>query len=433
MRVEKIGYGAGTRNPKDFPNVLRLLSARRASHNSARHPNHDDSQTVTVLETALDDLSPQVLAYVTETALERGALDVMLTPVIMKKGRPGTLLTILCNPADSAALEQLLLRETSTLGVRIRQDRRICLDRAHAAVQTPYGEIRIKLGTHTGATGTPEVLNAHPEFEDCRAAARAHAVPVKQVQQAAIAAWLHQNQPTKSYESQWISPLCSNSSSQVQRGTVTPESATERFSTLPFAETGYEDIGHARIDHHRALRTGLPEVIYAAGKTPEQTAEIFGRMAAAGHAVLATRATPEAAAAVLADDPDRRPQPRRPHRLAGRHAHRDGWTRTIRKRPASPSSAPAPATFPSPRRPPSPPSSSAPASFVSSTSASPGCTACSACATSSPAPTRSSSAPAWRARCPRWSAAWSACPSSPFPPRSATAPASPDRPRCSAC
>ncbi len=115
----------------------------------------------------------------------------MLTPVIMKKGRPGTLLTILCNPADSAAMEQLLLRETSTLGVRIRQDRRVCLDRAHAAVQTVYGEIRIKLGTHDG-----ETLNAHPEFEDCRAAARAHNVPLKQVQQTALAAWFNQNSAT---------------------------------------------------------------------------------------------------------------------------------------------------------------------------------------------------------------------------------------------
>jgi uncharacterized protein (DUF111 family) len=187
MRVEKIGYGAGTRNPKDVPNVLRLSIGAADNSNSAKHPRHDDSQTVTVLETALDDLSPQVLAYVTETALERGALDVMLTPVIMKKGRPGTLLTLLCNPADSAALEQLLLRETSTLGVRIRQDRRICLERTHTAVSTPYGEIRIKLGTHDG-----EILNANPEFEDCRAAARTHNVAVKQVQQAAIAAWFHQ-------------------------------------------------------------------------------------------------------------------------------------------------------------------------------------------------------------------------------------------------
>jgi pyridinium-3,5-bisthiocarboxylic acid mononucleotide nickel chelatase len=191
MRVDKIGYGAGTRNPKDFPNVLRLSVGETGDSNSAKHPHHDDSQTVTVLETALDDLSPQVLAYVTETALERGALDVMLTPVIMKKGRPGTLLTILCNPADSGAMEQLLLRETSTLGVRIRQDRRVCLERAHTAVQTAYGEIRIKLGTHDG-----ETLNANPEFEDCRAAARAHNVPVKQVQQAALAAWLNKKSAT---------------------------------------------------------------------------------------------------------------------------------------------------------------------------------------------------------------------------------------------
>jgi pyridinium-3,5-biscarboxylic acid mononucleotide synthase len=91
---------------------------------------------------------------------------------------------------------------------------------------------------------------------------------------------------------------------QVQRGAVTPESASEHFSGLPFAEAGYEDIGHARIDHHRALRTGLPEVIYAAGKTPQQTAEIFSRMAAAGHAVLATRCSPEAAAAIQRLIPD---------------------------------------------------------------------------------------------------------------------------------
>jgi uncharacterized protein (DUF111 family) len=140
---------------------------------------------VTVLETALDDLSPQVTAYVAEAALAKGALDVMLTPVIMKKGRPGTLLTVLCNPADSAALEQLILTETSTLGIRIRQDRRSCLDRTHTSVSTPYGNIRVKVGSLSG-----EALNAAPEFEDCRAAAASHHVPVKQVQQAAVAAYL---------------------------------------------------------------------------------------------------------------------------------------------------------------------------------------------------------------------------------------------------
>jgi uncharacterized protein (TIGR00299 family) protein len=179
MRVQNIGYGAGTRNPKDLPNVLRLSLGE--ADETTTTPNTD---TVTVLETALDDLSPQVLSYVSEKALAEGALDVMLTPVIMKKGRPGTLLTILCNPSDSSALQQFILRETSTLGVRIHQEQRSCLDRAHTTVVTPYGEIRIKLGSRNG-----EVFNAAPEFEDCRTAAAKHNVPLKLVQQAAIAAY----------------------------------------------------------------------------------------------------------------------------------------------------------------------------------------------------------------------------------------------------
>ena len=126
MRVEQIGYGAGTRNPVDFPNVLRISIGEASRRAKAGHKHDGETRTVTVLETALDDLSPQVLAHVTETALAKGALDVMLTPVIMKKGRPGTLLTILCNPADSHAFERLILTETSTLGVRIRQDKRTC-------------------------------------------------------------------------------------------------------------------------------------------------------------------------------------------------------------------------------------------------------------------------------------------------------------------
>jgi uncharacterized protein (TIGR00299 family) protein len=184
MRVEQIGYGAGTRNPENFPNVLRLSIGESADTTAAQKHRHDDSQTVTVLETALDDLSPQVLAYVTETALAKGALDVMLTPVIMKKGRPGTLLTVLCNESESDALQHLILSETTTLGVRIRQDRRACLDRSHTPVTTEYGEIRMKVGSLSGAA-----LNVAPEFEDCRAAALLHSVPVKQVQQAAIAAY----------------------------------------------------------------------------------------------------------------------------------------------------------------------------------------------------------------------------------------------------
>jgi pyridinium-3,5-bisthiocarboxylic acid mononucleotide nickel chelatase len=188
MRVEQIGYGAGTKNPAAFPNVLRLSigEAEDKAANTAIPAvvSHHESETVTVLETALDDLSPQLIAYVTEKALAIGALDVMLTPVLMKKGRPGTLLTVLCDPSHRPALEQLILRETSTLGLRVRHDSRICLDRHHTPVATPYGEIRMKIGSLTG-----KEYNATPEFEDCRAAADKHNVALKLVQQAAIAAY----------------------------------------------------------------------------------------------------------------------------------------------------------------------------------------------------------------------------------------------------
>jgi uncharacterized protein (TIGR00299 family) protein len=180
MRVEVSGYGAGTRNPVGFPNVLRVSVGDADGGVTGAWA----SETVTVLETALDDLSPQLLAYVAETALAQGALDVMLTPVMMKKGRPGTLLTVLCEPSQRAALTELILRETTTLGVRTRQEERSVLDRTFVHVETAYGPVRIKIGSRAG-----EVWNAAPEFEDCRAAAERHAVAVKVVQQAAVAAY----------------------------------------------------------------------------------------------------------------------------------------------------------------------------------------------------------------------------------------------------
>ena len=179
MRVQQIGYGAGTRNDKNFPNVLRLSIG-----DSDQPATSPDTAEIAILETAIDDLSPQILAYVTERALALGALDVMSTAVQMKKGRLGTLLTILADDAQVPLLEDLLLRETSTLGVRIHHERRSCLNRAHTTVTTPYGEIRIKLGSRNG-----EIFNAAPEFEDCRAAAAKHNIPLKLVQQAAIAAY----------------------------------------------------------------------------------------------------------------------------------------------------------------------------------------------------------------------------------------------------
>ena len=178
MSVDAIGYGAGSRNAAGFPNVLRL-SVGEAAYNTT-------ASSVTILETALDDQSPQILAHVCETALKLGALDVMTTAVGMKKGRTGSLITILCDDAHRPAMERLLLTETSTLGVRIAHQQRITLERRHESVATAYGAIRMKIGS----TAAGEDLNAAPEFEDCRTAAEAHGVPVKQVMQAAIAVWV---------------------------------------------------------------------------------------------------------------------------------------------------------------------------------------------------------------------------------------------------
>jgi pyridinium-3,5-bisthiocarboxylic acid mononucleotide nickel chelatase len=179
MRVERIGYGAGSRNPQGFPNVLRLSVGESDAVDAGL-----ESETVAVLETAIDDMNPQVLAHVCEMALEQGALDVMSSPVTMKKGRQGTQLTVLTDEAGVAAMERLLFRETSTLGVRVRRERRAVLERRHVTVATMYGEVRIKTAELAG-----EVVNAAPEFEDCRRAAKSCGVPVKTVLQAAMAAY----------------------------------------------------------------------------------------------------------------------------------------------------------------------------------------------------------------------------------------------------
>jgi uncharacterized protein (TIGR00299 family) protein len=184
MRIDAIGYGAGTRDPHGFANVVRLCVGE------AETAPETTGETVVVLETAIDDLNPQVVAHVTELALKAGALDVMTQPVRMKKNRHGTLLTLLANRGDVSKLEQLIFRETSTLGVRIREERRRCLDRTFVPVTTPFGQIRIKVGRWQG-----EEMNAAPEFEDCRAAAERHSAPLKRVIEAALQAY-RKSQPT---------------------------------------------------------------------------------------------------------------------------------------------------------------------------------------------------------------------------------------------
>jgi len=182
------GYRSGSMNDMLPASAIQGSTAntnlRPAPQRQTQSTDRNREQTVTVLETAVDDMTPEVLAHVAEQALTFGALDVMLAPVIMKKGRPGTLVTVLCHESEAGPLQDLLLRETSTLGVRIRHERRVCLERSHTTVATAYGDIRVKIGTRGG-----EELNAAPEFEDCRSAAQKHGVAVKQVMQAAMAAY----------------------------------------------------------------------------------------------------------------------------------------------------------------------------------------------------------------------------------------------------
>jgi len=176
MRLEGIGYGAGTRDFPDFPNLLRvLLGEARATSGHER---------LLMLETNLDDASPQILGHVLERALRTGALEAFAIPVVMKKGRPGTLLVLLCRPEDREALLTLLFRETPTLGVRFYEVERRALAREVLSVETPYGSIPVKIATLGG-----EIVNAAPEFEACQQAAERHRVPVREVMLAALVAF----------------------------------------------------------------------------------------------------------------------------------------------------------------------------------------------------------------------------------------------------
>ena len=180
IKIEKSGYGAGSRDFPGHPNVLRLTIGEAASTQPADAP-----ETITVLEANLDDLNPQIFGYVIDRLLEEGALDVFGVPVQMKKNRPGMLLTVLCRAEDGDRLTHVIFSETTTLGVRCREEARQALARRWESVQTPWGEIRIKIASRNGA-----ISNFAPEYEDCRRIAAEHRVPLKQVMQEASRAYL---------------------------------------------------------------------------------------------------------------------------------------------------------------------------------------------------------------------------------------------------
>jgi len=138
-----------------------------------------------VLEANLDDLNPQVFGYVVDRLLEEGALDTFALPVQMKKNRPGMLLTVLAKPEDAAKLTQIIFMETSTLGVRRREEQRQALARKWVTVGTRWGDVRLKVASMNGT-----VTNYAPEYEDCRKLAVEHHVPLKSVMQAALQGYL---------------------------------------------------------------------------------------------------------------------------------------------------------------------------------------------------------------------------------------------------
>jgi uncharacterized protein (TIGR00299 family) protein len=182
MKIQKSGYGAGSRDFPGHPNVVRLTIGESTSNVLA---GKTASDTITVLEANLDDLNPQVFGYVMDRLFEEGALDAFAMPVQMKKNRPGTLLTVLCKPEDAGKLTQLIFTETTTLGVRRREEMRQTLARRWENVNTSWGEVRIKIASMNGT-----VTNYAPEYEDCRRIATQHHVPLKTVIQEAARAYL---------------------------------------------------------------------------------------------------------------------------------------------------------------------------------------------------------------------------------------------------
>jgi uncharacterized protein (TIGR00299 family) protein len=179
MRVKAAGYGAGGRETPGEPNLLRLLVGEQEAAQA------DQAESVAVIETVIDDSSPQLLGYVSELLLAAGAWDVNRASVQMKKGRTGVQMTVLCRPDLAPALEDLLFRETTTIGLRWRLENKRSLAREFKKVQTAWGEVTIKIARWPNGT----VANASPEYEDCRLLATQHSVPLKQVMQDVMRAY----------------------------------------------------------------------------------------------------------------------------------------------------------------------------------------------------------------------------------------------------
>ncbi|MBN2505165.1 MAG: nickel pincer cofactor biosynthesis protein LarC [Verrucomicrobia bacterium] len=185
----RIGYGLGMRETATRPNVLRIVQgespfpSEAAERSSAQDPRDWESDVVAALQSNLDDVPAEILGRFMELAMAQGALDVFLAPVHMKKNRPGTLLTLLCDAAHADRFSELILRETTAFGVRRVMAERRKLPRETVMCRTPFGEVAVKLGRLNG-----QLLHASPEFESCRRVAEQAGVALKQVYDAALRA-----------------------------------------------------------------------------------------------------------------------------------------------------------------------------------------------------------------------------------------------------
>jgi uncharacterized protein (TIGR00299 family) protein len=177
MSIEKAGYGAGERETKGRPNVFRLVVGSESTP-------EEGAERVLLLETEIDDMLPQIFGPLIEKLLAAGALDAYFTPIQMKKGRPGLLLTVLAAPMNRGEIERIMFTETTTLGVRRQECVRTTLAREIVSVDTRYGSIRVKVARYAG-----RFVGAQPEFDDCALRAREHGLPLKEVWSEALAAY----------------------------------------------------------------------------------------------------------------------------------------------------------------------------------------------------------------------------------------------------
>jgi uncharacterized protein (DUF111 family) len=171
IKVEKIGYGAG-RDDLPHPNVLRLMIGTPAANSGM--------ETVAVVETNIDDMNPQFYDYAMERLFEMGVQEVFLTPILMKKNRPATLLTIICPSEKLSSVSGFLLQETTTIGLRWHEEERSRADREIQSLQTKYGRIHLKLARWEG-----RIVNLSPEYEDCKRLALKKRVSLKEVYEEA--------------------------------------------------------------------------------------------------------------------------------------------------------------------------------------------------------------------------------------------------------